>query len=55
MTVSILVNKLDNSLVVHLLELAIKQCFTGDLCSLGVNKGKVISCHRQTVQYQETS
>ena len=36
MTVSILVNKLDNSFVVHLLEPAIKRCFTGDLCSLGV-------------------
>ena len=36
MTVSILVNNLDNSFVVHLLEPAIKRCFTGDLCSLGV-------------------
>ena len=36
MTVSILVNKLDNYFVVHLLEPAIKRCFTGDLCSLGV-------------------
>ena len=36
MTVSILVNKLDKSFVVHLLEPAIKRCFTGDLCSLGV-------------------
>ena len=36
MTVSILVNKLDNCFVVHLLEPAIKRCFTGDLCSLGV-------------------
>ena len=36
MTVSILDNKLDNCLVVHLLEPAMKQCFTGDLCSLGV-------------------
>ena len=35
-TVSILVNKLDNGFVVHLLEPAIKRCFTGDLCSLGV-------------------
>ena len=35
-TVSILVNKLDNCFVVHLLEPAIKRCFTGDLCSLGV-------------------
>ena len=36
MTVSILVNKLDNRFVVHLPEPAMKQCFTGDLCSLGV-------------------
>ena len=36
MTVSILVNKLDNCFVVHLLEPAMKRCFTGDLCSLGV-------------------
>ena len=36
MTVRILVNKLDNCFVVHLLEPAIKRCFTGDLCSLGV-------------------
>ena len=35
-TVSILVYKLDSSFVVHLLEQTIKQCFTGDLCSLGV-------------------
>ena len=35
MTVRILVNKLDNCFVVHLLEPAIKRCFTGDLCSLG--------------------
>ena len=34
MTESILVNKLDNCFVVHLLEPAIKQRFTGDLCSL---------------------
>ena len=34
MTVSILVNKLDNSFVVHLP--AIKRCFTGDLCGMGV-------------------
>ena len=34
-TVSILVNKLDNCFVVHLLEPAMKRCFTGDLCSLG--------------------
>ena len=34
MTVRILVNKLDNCFVVHLLEPAIKRCFTGDLCSL---------------------
>ena len=33
MTVCILVNKLDNCFVVHLLELAMKRCFTGDLCS----------------------
>ena len=36
MTISILVNKLDNCFAVHLLERAIKQCFTGNLCSLGV-------------------
>ena len=35
-TVSILVNKLDNCFVVHLPEPAIKQCFTRDLCSLEV-------------------
>ena len=35
-TVRILVNKLDNCFVVHLLEPAIKRCSTGDLCSLGV-------------------
>ena len=34
MTVSILVNKLDNCFVVHLLEPAMKRCFTRDLCSL---------------------
>ena len=55
MTVSILVNKLDNCFVVHLLEPAMKRCFTGDLCSLGSTIGKVISCHHQTAQYQETS
>ena len=54
-TVSILANKLDNCFVLHLLEPAIKQCFTGDLCSLGSNIGKVISGHRQAVQYQGTS
>ena len=53
MTVSILVNKLDNSFVVHLLEPAMKPCFTEDLCSLGSNIGKVISCHHQAAQYQE--
>ena len=36
MTVSILVNKLDNCFVVHALEPEMKRCFTGDLCSLGV-------------------
>ena len=36
MTVTILVNKLDHCFVVHLLEPAIKRCFTGDLCSLGM-------------------
>ena len=36
MKVSILVNKLDNCFVVHLLEPAIKRCFAGDLCSLEV-------------------
>ena len=55
MTVSILVNKLDNCFVVHLLEPAKKRCFTGDLCSLGSNIGKVIFCRHQTAQYQETS
>ena len=34
-TVSILVNKLDNSFVIDLLEPAIKRCFTGDLMQLG--------------------
>ena len=48
MTVSILVNKLDNCFVVHLLEPAMKRCFTGDLCNLGSSIG-------QTAQYQETS
>ena len=57
MTVSILVNKIDNCFVVHLLEPAMKRCFTGDSCSLGVNTGEVIFCPRphQTTQYQETS
>ena len=55
MTVSILVNKLNNSFVVHLLEPAMKRCFTGDLCSLGSNIGQVISCRHQTAHYQETS
>ena len=32
MTVSILVNKLDNCFVEHLLEPAMKRCFTGGLC-----------------------
>ena len=36
MTVSILVNKLDSCFAVHLLESAMERCFTGDLCSLGV-------------------
>ena len=36
MTVSILVKRLDNCFVVHLLKPAMKRCFTGDLCSLGV-------------------
>ena len=54
-TVSILVNKLDNCFIVHLLEPEIKQCFSRDLCSLGSNIGKVISCHRQRVKYQGTS
>ena len=54
MTASILVNKLDNCFVVHLLEPAMKRCFTRALCSLGSNIGKLISCHRQAVQYQET-
>ena len=53
--VSILVNKLDNCFVAHLMELAMKRSFTGDLCSLGSNIGKVISCPLQTAQYQETS
>ena len=30
MTISILVNKLDNYFVVHFLEPAMKGCFTGD-------------------------
>ena len=52
MTVNILVNKLDNCSVVHLLEPAMKRCFTGDLIclSLGSNIGRVISCHHQTTQ-----
>ena len=37
MTVNILVNKLDNCFVVHLLEPAMKWCFSGDLCSLRVH------------------
>ena len=41
MTVSILVNKLDNSFVARLLEPTMKRCFAGDLRS---NVGKVISC-----------
>ena len=32
-TVSILANKLDNCFVVHLLEPAVKQCFTGEIIS----------------------
>ena len=36
MTVSILVNKLDNCFEVHFLEPVMKRYFTGDLCSLGV-------------------
>ena len=36
-TISILVNKLDNCFVVHMPEPAIKRCFTGDLCNLGVH------------------
>ena len=36
MTVSFLVTKLDNCFVVHLLEPAMKRCFTGDLFSLEV-------------------
>ena len=44
MTESILVNKMDNCLVVHLLEPAMKRCFTGDLCSLGVQYiGKTVN------------
>ena len=31
MTVTIFVNKLDNSSVVHLMEPAMKRCFTGEL------------------------
>ena len=34
MTVSILVNKLDNCFVIPLAEPAMKRCFTGDLCNL---------------------
>ena len=36
MTVSILVNKLERSLVLHLPEPAMKRCENGSLCSLGV-------------------
>ena len=50
MAVSILVKKLDNCFVVHLQEPEIERCFTGDLCSWGSNIGKIISCHRRTVQ-----
>ena len=46
MTVNILVNKLDNCFVLHLLEQAIKRCFTGDLA---------IPCRHQTAQYQGNS
>ena len=38
-TVSILVNKLDNCFVVQLLEPAMKRCFTRDLCSLEIQYG----------------
>ena len=55
MTVSTLVNKLDNCFVVHLLESAMKRCFTRDYAAWGSNVGKVISCPLQTAQYQETS
>ena len=48
-TVSILVNKRDNCFVEPF------HCFTGDYAAWRSNIGKVISCHRQTVQYQETS
>ena len=44
--------------MVHLLEPAMKRCFTGDLGSnaaLGSNVGKVISCPFHTAQYQGTS
>ena len=54
MTVSILVSKLDNSFAVHLLEPAMKRCFTGDLCSMRSNIGKVTSCY-QTDQWQKKS
>ena len=47
MTVSILVNKLENCFVVYLLEPAMKRCFTEDLYSLGSNVGRVISCCHQ--------
>ena len=48
MTVSILVNKLENSFVAHLLEPVMKRCFT---TSWGSNIGEVISCRYQTAQY----
>ena len=45
MTVSTLINKLDNCFVVHLLEPQMKRCFTGDLYSFGVQyrEGNLLS------------
>ena len=37
-----MVDNMDNSFVVHLLEPAMKRCFTGDLCILGSNIGELI-------------
>ena len=51
MIVCILAKKLDNCFVVHLLEPAMKRCFTGDLCSLGTpNKSTTKNCFQITCQ-----
>ena len=52
MTISILINKVDNCFVVHLLEPAMKPCFTGDLCRLGVQyrKGNLLSSSDSSIR-----